>query len=136
MDGRVLAIRSAFEEKKLYNTKIISYAVKYASSFYGPFRNALGSDMYLKSKDKKQYQMNVCNLKESMKEIEMDIMEGADMCIIKPGMSYLDIIQNAAKNFNIPIIAYQVSGEYSMLKYAIMNNILPKSVIIESIISF
>jgi len=136
MDGRILSIRKALEEKKLHNTKIISYSVKYASDFYGPFRNALGSKNFLDKKDKKQYQMDVCNLKESLKEIETDIIEGADMSIIKPGLPYLDVIYNASKNFNIPIVAYQVSGEYSMLKYATMNNILSENVIRESILSF
>jgi len=136
MDGRILAIREALEDNKLYNTKIISYAAKYSSSFYNHFRDALGSNISLKNKNKNQYQIDISNEKESMKEIEMEIMEGADMCIIKPGMLYLDIIKNASKNFNIPIIAYQVSGEYAMLKYAIMNDILPKSIIMESMIAF
>ena len=92
MDGRIIAIRKALENKKLYNTKIISYSVKYASNFYGPFRDALGSSSFLNKKDKKQYQMDYSNIKESMKEIELDIIEGSDMSIIKPGLPYLDII--------------------------------------------
>jgi len=136
MDGRILSIRNALENKKLHNTKIISYSVKYASSFYGPFRDALGSNTFLQKKNKKQYQMDISNMKEAMKEIELDIIEGTDMSIIKPGLPYLDVIYNASRNFNIPIIAYQVSGEYSMLKYATMNNILSKNSILESIISF
>jgi porphobilinogen synthase len=136
MDGRILSIRKALEEKRFHNTKIISYSVKYASNFYGPFREALGSHDSFRKKNKDQYQMDISNMKESMKEIELDIIEGADMSIVKPGLPYLDIIYNANKNFNIPIIAYQVSGEYSMLKNAIMKNILSKNVITESIISF
>jgi porphobilinogen synthase len=136
MDGRILSVRKALEDKKFHNIKIISYSVKYASNFYGPFRDALGSTANLKSKNKKQYQMDIANIKESMKEIELDIIEGADMSIIKPGLPYLDVIYNANKNFNIPIIAYQVSGEYSMLKYAIENKLLSENAILESIISF
>lgn len=136
MDGRILSIRKALEEKKFHNTKIISYSVKYASYFYDPFRDALGSTSYLEKKNKKQYQMDIRNIKESVKEIEMDIFEGADMSIIKPGLPYLDVIYNASKNLNIPIVAYQVSGEYSMLKHSVINNILPQNVILESLISF
>ena len=136
MDGRILSIREALENKKMHNTKIISYSVKYASNFYGPFREASGSIETFKIKNKKQYQMDISNMKESMKEIELDIIEGSDMSIIKPGLPYLDVIYNASKNFNIPIVAYQVSGEYSMLKHAVMNNIISKHSILESMISF
>ena len=124
MDGRVLAIRRALDEKGFQNTQIISYAAKYASSFYGPFREAVGSNSVKNVIDKSSYQMNPSNSDEAMREINLDINEGADMIIIKPGMPYLDIIYRASTEFNIPILAYQVSGEYSLLSNAIKNKIL------------
>jgi porphobilinogen synthase len=136
MDGRVLKIRNILEDNKFFNTQIMSYAVKYASSLYGPFRNALGSNQesYL---DKNSYQVDIRNSCEAMREISQDINEGADFIIIKPGMLYLDIIVLAKQQFNIPVIAYQVSGEYSMLKIAGKNNILDyNEAMFESLIAF
>ena len=135
MDGRVGAIRKALDKKKFYDVSILSYAIKYASNFYGPFRDAVGSKSKLK-KDKKTYQMDYRNKLESFREVGLDIKEGADLVMIKPGMFYLDIISNIKKNFNIPVIVYQVSGEYSLLKNAIRNKILSEDAMIESITSF
>ena len=135
MDGRVGAIRKALDSHKFYDVSILSYAVKYASSFYGPFRDAVGSRSKLK-KDKKTYQMDYRNNFDSFREVGLDLKEGADMIIIKPGMFYLDIIQKIKNNFRVPIIAYQVSGEYSLLKKAIQEKILSPDSIIESIFSF
>ena len=135
MDGRVGAIRKALDKKKFYDVSILSYAIKYASNFYGPFRDAVGSKSKLK-KNKKTYQMDYRNKLESFREVGLDIKEGADLVMIKPGMFYLDIISNIKKNFNIPVIVYQVSGEYSLLKNAIRNKILSEDAMIESIISF
>ena len=118
MDGRIGVIRDALDDQAFEDVGIISYAVKYASSFYGPFRHAVGSAMNLKKSDKKTYQMDFRNSDEAMREIALDISEGADMIIIKPGLPYLDITREAAKNFAIPLISYQVSGEYAMLKFA------------------
>ena len=135
MDGRVGAIRKALDKKKFYDVSILSYAIKYASNFYGPFRDAVGSKSKLK-KNKKTYQMDYRNKLESFREVGLDIKEGADLVMIKPGMFYLDIISNIKKNFNIPIMVYQVSGEYSLLKNAIRNKILSEDAMIESITSF
>ncbi len=121
MDGRVGAIRDTLDEHGLINVQIMSYAAKYASSFYGPFRDAVGSAVNLSKKSKKSYQMDPANSAEALREIRLDINEGADMIIIKPGMPYLDIISKAKNEFNFPIIAYQVSGEYSMIRAAIQN---------------
>jgi porphobilinogen synthase len=118
MDGRIGSIREILEENNFTDLAIISYAAKYASSFYSPFRDALGSTDPLAGADKKTYQMDFRNSKEALREIELDIEEGADAVIIKPGSLYLDIINQAYKSFNIPIFAYHVSGEYSMLKIA------------------
>ena len=135
MDGRVGVIRKALDKNKFQDVSIVSYAVKYASSFYGPFRDAVGSKKKLK-KNKKTYQMDYRNNSESFREVGLDIKEGADMIIVKPGMFYLDIIRNIKKNFNIPVLAYQVSGEYSLIKNAIKKKILKEESIIESVISF
>ena len=135
MDGRVGIIRKALDNNKFQDVSIISYAVKFASSFYGPFRDAVGSKKKLK-KDKKTYQMDYRNKTESFREVGLDVKEGADMIIVKPGMFYLDIIRNIKKNFNIPVLAYQVSGEYCLIKNAIKKKILKEESIIESIISF
>ena len=135
MDGRVGAIRKALDKKKFYDVSILSYAVKYASNFYGPFRDAVGSKSKLK-KDKKTYQMDYRNKLESFREVGLDIKEGADLIMIKPGMFYLDIISNIKNKFKIPIIVYQVSGEYSLLKNAIKNKILNEETMIESITAF
>ena len=135
MDGRVSLIRKALDQNNLKDVQILSYAVKYASSFYGPFRNAVGSKNLLKG-DKKTYQMDFKNNNEALREVSTDIKEGADMIIIKPGMPYLDIIREVKNNFKIPVIAYQVSGEYSLLTNAIKNKIIDKKSIYESLISF
>ncbi|WP_339041108.1 porphobilinogen synthase [Candidatus Lariskella endosymbiont of Hedychridium roseum] len=118
MDGRVGKIRETLEMKGFHNTQIISYSAKYASNFYGPFRDAVGSKNTLLKADKKIYQMDCANSKEAMSAIELDIAQGADAIIIKPGLPYLDILKLASDQFNIPLVAYQVSGEYSMLKLA------------------
>ena len=121
MDGRVGAIRDTLDEHGFINVQIMSYAAKYASSFYGPFRDAVDSAVNLSKKSKKSYQMDPANSAEALREIRLDINEGADMIIIKPGMPYLDIISKAKNEFNFPVIAYQVSGEYSMIRAAIQN---------------
>ena len=135
MDGRIGEIRKSLEKNNYKNIQLLSYAAKYASNFYGPFRNAVGSQSKLKS-DKKNYQMDFKNSKEALREIGMDINEGADMVIVKPALTYLDIISKAKQEFNIPIVAYNVSGEYSMIKNAFKNNILPEDAINEMMISF
>ncbi len=122
MDGRIGVIRDALDDAGFVNTSIMSYAAKYASSFYGPFRDAVGSKNNLKKSDKKTYQMDFRNSLEAISEIRMDIEEGADMVIVKPGLPYLDIVARATQNFEVPIISYQVSGEYAMLKFAAAND--------------
>lgn len=121
MDGRIGALRQHLDENHFHDKIILSYAVKFASSFYGPFRNAVGVEALHGLADKKTYQLNLTNSDEAMREIAQDIEEGADMIIIKPGLPYADIIQRAKQKFNIPIMAYQVSGEYSMIKAAAAN---------------
>jgi len=135
MDGRVGAIRRALDKKNFQNVSILSYAAKYASSFYGPFRDAVGSKINLKS-DKKTYQMDFRNLNEAFREIGLDIKEGADMVMVKPGLPYLDIIKNIKDNFRIPVFAYQVSGEYSLIKYGIKNKLINDGAILESLMAF
>ncbi len=135
MDGRVGAIRKALDKKNFQNVSILSYAAKYASSFYGPFRNAVGSKTNLKS-DKKTYQMDFRNSNESFREIALDIKEGADMVMVKPGLPYLDIIKNIKDNFKIPVLAYQVSGEYSLIKNGIKNKLINDEAILESLMAF
>ena len=135
MDGRVGIIRKALDKANYKDTNILSYAAKYASSFYGPFRDAIGSKAKLKS-DKKSYQMDYRNFSESLNEVGLDIKEGADMIMVKPAMFYLDIISKIKNNFNIPVLAYQVSGEYSLIKNAIQRKILKDEAIIESLISY
>ena len=134
MDGRVGEIRKILDKNNFKNVNILSYAVKYASSFYGPFRVAVGSKSKLK-KDKKTYQMDYRNSFEIFREVGQDIKEGADMVMVKPGMMYLDIINKIKNNFNIPVLAYQVSGEYSLIKNGIKKKILNEESIIESILS-
>ena len=134
MDGRIGKIRKALDKKGLSETQIISYAVKYASNFYGPFRDAVGSKKILKG-DKKTYQMDFRNSTESLREVALDVKEGADIVMIKPGMPYLDIIKNVKDNFKIPIFSYQVSGEYSLIKNGINKGIINKDAIFESLIS-
>ena len=135
MDGRIGEIRKALDSQGFILTQILSYAVKYASNFYAPFREAVGSKKNLKS-DKKNYQMDSNNSKEALKEIALDINEGADFVMIKPGMPYLDIIKLVKDNFKIPVFAYQVSGEYSLIKNGINNKIINENAILESLISF
>ena len=135
MDGRVGEIRKALDNKNFKDVSILSYAVKYASNFYGPFRDAVGSKSKLKS-DKKTYQMDYRNSSESFREVSLDIKEGADMVMVKPGMIYLDIISKIKSNFKVPVLAYQVSGEYSLIKNAIKKKILNEDSIIESLTSF
>jgi porphobilinogen synthase len=120
MDGRVGAIRTALDGAGLIHTRIMSYAAKYASAFYGPFRDALGSGGVLTG-DKKTYQMNPANSDEALREVELDLAEGADMVMVKPGMPYLDILRRVHDRFGVPTFAYQVSGEYAMLMAAIRN---------------
>ena len=137
MDGRVGAIRDALESEGFTNVLILSYAVKYASAFYGPFRNAVGSALELAGRDKRTYQMDPANSDEAIREVAMDISEGADMVMVKPGMPYLDVLHRVKTEFGMPTFVYQVSGEYSMLMAAIQNGWLDeKTVILESLMSF
>ena len=135
MDGRIGKIRKALDKEGHEMVQILSYAVKYASSFYGPFRDAVGSKGLLKG-DKKNYQMDFRNNNEAIREVALDIKEGADMVMVKPGMPYLDIIKTVKDNFKIPVLAYQVSGEYSLLAKGINDGLVDKNVILESLISF
>ncbi len=136
MDGRVGAIRTALEANGHKNTLIMAYAAKYASAFYGPFREAIGSSKTLKG-DKRTYQMDPANGDEALREVALDIAEGADMVMVKPGMPYLDLVWRVRKNFGVPTFAYQVSGEYSMLTAAIERGWLERDrVILESLIGF
>jgi len=134
MDGRVGVIRKALDKKNFKEVCILSYAVKYSSTFYGPFRDAVGSKSNLKS-DKKTYQMDFRNKLELFREVGLDIKEGADMVMVKPSMIYLDIIDKIKNNFKVPVLAYQVSGEYSIIKTGIQKKILSEESIIESVIS-
>ena len=135
MDGRIKFIREGLEDANFINTILLSYAAKYNSKFYGPFRDAVDSAANLGKSSKSSYQMNVSNHDEAIHEVGMDISEGADIVMVKPAMPYLDIIYAIKKEFMIPTFAYQVSGEYSMLKSAINNGWLHKDVMLESIIS-
>ena len=135
MDGRIGEIRKTLDKNGYKMTQILSYAVKYASSFYGPFRDAIGSKGLLKG-DKKNYQMDFKNSNEALREVALDIKEGADMVMVKPGLPYLDIIRLIKDNFKIPVMAYQVSGEYSLLANAVEKNLVDNNVIIESLIGF
>ena len=135
MDGRIGKIRKALDKEGHEMVQILSYAVKYASSFYGPFRDAVGSKGLLKG-DKKNYQMDFRNSNEAIREVALDIKEGADMVMVKPGMPYLDIIKTVKDNFKIPVLAYQVSGEYSLLSNSIKKGLIDKNSILESLISF
>ena len=136
MDGRVKSIRDAFEAKGHVNTLILSYAAKYSSKFYGPFREAVGSSANLGVGSKDTYQMDVSNVKEALQEVAMDIEEGADIVMVKPGMPYLDIVKAVKDEFSIPTFAYQVSGEYAMLKGAIEKGWLSQEVFMESLLCF
>ncbi len=137
MDGRIGKIREALEQKKLIHTRIMAYSAKYASAFYGPFRDAVGSAKNLGKADKKTYQMDFANTDEALREVAMDISEGADMVMVKPGMPYLDIVRRVKEEFNYPTFAYQVSGEYAMLKAAAQNGWLDHdAVMMESLMAF
>ncbi len=137
MDGRIGAIRNALEESGFIHTNILAYSAKYASSFYGPFREAVGSSGNLGKSDKKTYQMDPGNSNEAIREVELDINEGADMVMIKPGLPYLDIVSNVKQVFGVPTFAYHVSGEYAMLKAASQNKwINEKSTVLETLLCF
>jgi porphobilinogen synthase len=137
MDGRIGAIRQALEARQLIHTRIMAYAAKYASSFYGPFRDAVGSAGNLGKADKKTYQMDPANGDEALHEVAMDIQEGADMVMVKPGLPYLDVVHRVKQAFGRPTFAYQVSGEYAMMKAASANGWLDeKSVVMESLLCF
>ena len=136
-DGRIGAIRQALESQQLIHTRIMSYAAKYASAFYGPFRDAVGSAAQLGQSDKKTYQMDPANSNEALREVALDIEEGADMVMVKPGMPYLDIVWRVKAAFGMPTFAYQVSGEYAMLKAAAAQGWLDeKKVVLESMMAF
>ena len=136
MDGRIGAIREALDEANLDHTRIISYAAKYASAFYGPFRDAVGSGAALKG-DKKTYQMDPANTDEALREVAMDLSEGADMVMVKPGLPYLDIVRRVKETFKVPTLAYQVSGEYAMMKAAAQTGWLDgDKVIVDSLSGF
>lgn len=137
MDGRIGAIREALEASDYVNTMILSYAAKYASSFYGPFRDAVGSAGALGKADKKTYQMDPANSDEALHEVALDIEEGADMVMVKPGMPYLDIVRRVKDEFKVPTFAYQVSGEYAMIKAAAANGWLDEEqIVMEAMMSF
>jgi porphobilinogen synthase len=137
MDGRIGKIREALEQKNLIHTRIMAYSAKYASAFYGPFRDAVGSAKNLGKADKKTYQMDCANTNEALREVALDISEGADMVMVKPGMPYLDIVRRVRDEFNYPTYAYQVSGEYAMLKAAAQNGWLDHdAVMMESLLAF
>jgi len=135
MDGRIGKIRKAIDQNNFQEVQILSYAAKYASSFYGPFRDAVGSKGSLKG-DKKTYQMDFRNSDEALREVALDIKEGADMVMVKPGMPYLDIIKSIKEKFKIPVFAYQVSGEYSLIENAINKNLVNKDAVYESLVAF
>ncbi|MGK7869322.1 porphobilinogen synthase [Falsiroseomonas sp. E2-1-a20] len=137
MDGRVGAIRAALDAKGLIHTRIMSYAAKYASAFYGPFRDAVGSGASLKGGDKKTYQMDPANSDEALREVALDLAEGADMVMVKPGMPYLDIVRRVKDRFAVPTFAYQVSGEYAMIMAAVRNGWLDHDrAMMESLLGF
>jgi len=135
MDGRIGKIRKALDKNNFKLIQILSYAVKYASNFYGPFREAIGSNKSLRS-DKKNYQMDFFNQNEALREVSLDINEGADFVMVKPGMPYLDIIKLVSDKFKIPVFGFQVSGEYSLIKNGIKKKIISKNAIEESLLSF
>jgi porphobilinogen synthase len=137
MDGRIGKIREALEQQMLIHTRIMAYSAKYASAFYGPFRDAVGSATSLGKADKKTYQMDCANTDEALREVALDISEGADMVMVKPGMPYLDIVRRVSEEFNYPTYVYQVSGEYAMLKAAAQNGWLDHdAVVMESLLAF
>ena len=134
MDGRVGAIRAALEDGGFVNTKIMAYSAKYASAYYGPFRDAVGSAATLGQGGKMTYQMDPANRAEALREIELDLEEGADMVMVKPGMPYLDIVALVKETFGAPTFVYQVSGEYAMLKAAVGNGWLDDRVVLEALV--
>jgi porphobilinogen synthase len=137
MDGRIGAIRKALESRGAIHTRIMAYSAKYASAFYGPFRDAVGSAANLGKSDKKVYQMDPANSDEALREVAMDIAEGADMVMVKPGMPYLDIVRRVKDEFRMPTFVYQVSGEYAMLQAAVQNGWLAgEAVMMESLLAF
>jgi len=137
MDGRIGAIRKALEDRRLIHTRIMAYSAKYASAFYGPFRDAVGSASNLGKSNKKVYQMDPGNSDEALREVALDIAEGADMVMVKPGMPYLDIVRRVKDEFHVPTFAYQVSGEYAMLKAAAQNGWLDHdAAMLESLLAF
>ena len=137
MDGRIGAVRMALEAAGYVHTRILAYSAKYASSFYGPFRDAVGSAGNLGKGNKYTYQMDPANGDEALREVELDIAEGADMVMIKPGMPYLDIVRRVKDRFHMPTAVYQVSGEYAMLKAAAQNGWLDeRAVVMESLLAF
>ena len=137
MDGRVAAIRNALEAEGFHNTVILSYAAKYASAFYGPFRDAVGSAANLGKAGKRTYQMDPANAREALREMAADLEEGADMLMVKPGLPYLDVIRDAARTFDAPVFAYQVSGEYAMIKSAAdAGRLDERSCALESLLAF
>ena len=137
MDGRIGAIRDALEAAAMIHTRIMAYSAKYASAFYGPFRDAVGSAANLGKSNKKVYQMDPGNSDEALREVAIDIAEGADMVMVKPGMPYLDIVRRVKDEFRVPTFAYQVSGEYAMLKAAAQNGWLDHdAVMLESLLAF
>jgi porphobilinogen synthase len=135
MDGRIGLIRSALEKNKFFNVQILSYAVKYASNFYSPFRDAVGTSSTLKF-DKKTYQMDYKNSEEALLEVKLDLDEGADFVMVKPALAYLDIIYKIKQKFNVPVFAYNVSGEYSLIKNGIKSSLANEDIILEVIYSF
>lgn len=134
MDGRVGAIRKSLDEAKFINTQILAYAAKYASGYYGPFREAVGSAANLGKGNKYTYQMDPANSDEALHEVALDIDEGADIVMVKPAMPYLDIVRRVKKEFSVPVFAYQVSGEYSMHKLAIQSGVLSENIILEALL--
>jgi porphobilinogen synthase len=135
MDGRIGAIRQALEAQGYIHTCILAYSAKYASAFYGPFREAIGSASYLGNSNKTSYQMDPANRLEALKEVALDLQEGADMVMIKPGLPYLDVVYQVKQEFGAPTFVYQVSGEYAMLQHAVQNGWLTPTAILESLIS-
>jgi len=136
MDGRIGRIRAALEKAGHIHTRIMAYSAKYASGFYGPFRDAVGSAKFLGKSDKKSYQMDPANSDEALWEVGLDLAEGADMVMVKPGLPYLDIVRRVKDEFRAPTFVYQVSGEYSMLRAAIGNKWLPESCVLETLLAF
>jgi len=136
MDGRIGRIRVALEKAGHIHTRIMAYSAKYASGFYGPFRDAVGSAKFLGKSDKKSYQMDPANSNEALWEVGLDLAEGADMVMVKPGLPYLDIVRRVKDEFKAPTYVYQVSGEYAMLRAAIANKWLPESCILEALLAF